>query len=106
MDAYEYGRELNYSEKGKVERQCKNLPISGTQADMLKEAMVCINDYIEENNIEAKFIFQVHDELVIKHKGREFGKVIKRIMTETANKYLNGMIEMNADLEILRTWIK
>jgi DNA polymerase I-like protein with 3'-5' exonuclease and polymerase domains len=106
LDAWSFGREIHFKDRGRVERQCKNLPISGTQADMIKEAMVNIDEYIFINNIEAKFIFQVHDELVIKHKGKEFGKVIQQIMTDTANKYLNGVVEMKATAEILHTWTK
>lgn len=50
------------------EGQLRNVPISGTQADCLKEAMVEIAKYIRENKLDEKhgvaLLSQVHDELV------------------------------------------
>lgn len=48
-----------------VEGQARNVPISGTQADCIKEAIVDICNYIEANNLkDYKWLKQVHDELV------------------------------------------
>lgn len=106
LDSRKYGRELNFKDKGRVERQCKNLPISGTQADMIKEAMVFIKKFISIYKIDAKILLQVHDELVIKHKRKELGKIFAKIMTNVANKYLSNGITMKADADTLYTWTK
>lgn len=106
LQAKAYNTYLSKSEKGTVERACKNYGISGTQADMIKEAMVDLDKYIRANGIQAKFLLQVHDELVIKHKGKDFGTTIVRIMEEAANKYLNGIVEMKASYDTLHTWTK
>ncbi len=100
---------LDFRVASDIEGEARNTRIQGTQADMLKEAMVLINQHIKNNNIWAKFIFTVHDELVIKHKGKEFGAEICRIMKETANSYLalySDNIRMNAEYQTLRTWTK
>jgi DNA polymerase-1 len=80
--------------------------ISGTQADMIKEAIGEIDKYIIDNNVDAILLLQVHDELVYKHKDEKFGEVVAKIMKETANKYLNGIIHMNAEYDTLRCWTK
>ena len=95
LDAKTFGRELSFKERSDIERAAKNYGISGTQADMIKECMVAIQSYIDINNIiDFKWLLQVHDELVFKHKRKEFGeKEIAPIITKTCNLYLKD-IEM------------
>jgi DNA polymerase I-like protein with 3'-5' exonuclease and polymerase domains len=93
LDAREQGRELSNKDKSAIGRACKNYGISGTQADMIKEAMVEVDKYAINNNIQIKWLLQVHDELVFAHKDKSFGETAGKIMVETCNKYLNG-IEM------------
>jgi DNA polymerase I-like protein with 3'-5' exonuclease and polymerase domains len=98
----------------------RNLTISGTQADMLKEAMVTLWKFIRKNNINANILIQVHDELAVRcHKdiidskqrysynGKllEFPDIVANIMTDTANLYLD-YLKMNVDYVIEETWIK
>lgn len=106
LDTRKYGDELPYKVKGKIERQCKNLPISGTQADMILESMVEIDKYGRDSNHEFKFLLQVHDELAIKHRGKGLGAEYADIMSQVANKYLNGITEMEVEFQTLHTWTK
>jgi len=46
------------------EREGANNTIQSTNADMIRIAMVRIQDYIDSNNLKSKMILQVHDELV------------------------------------------
>ncbi len=47
-----------------AERNAINTPVQGTAADMIKIAMVRINDIFEKEQFKSKMILQVHDELV------------------------------------------
>jgi DNA polymerase-1 len=47
-----------------AERAAINAPLQGTAADIIKRAMISLNRWLKEENIDAKMIMQVHDELV------------------------------------------
>ena len=50
--------------RGFAERNAINAPIQGSAADMIKVAMLRIQEDIEEQQLSGKMIMQVHDELV------------------------------------------
>lgn len=54
----------NMNERGFAERNAINAPIQGSAADMIKVAMVQIQDFLERENLKSKMILTVHDELV------------------------------------------
>ena len=54
----------NMNERGFAERNAINAPIQGSAADMIKVAMIQIQDFLERENLKSKMILTVHDELV------------------------------------------
>ena len=54
----------NRTERSFAERVAVNMPIQGTQADMIKLAMVHIHDRLKKEGYKANMLLQVHDELV------------------------------------------
>ena len=54
----------NFTVRGYAERNAINSPIQGTAADMIKLAMIKIQDAIKQEKLRSKMILQVHDELV------------------------------------------
>ena len=89
-----------------VEQEARNCIIQGTQADLLKEAMVEIDKEFTRRNVPNCLLLQVHDELVWKHKGKENGLIIPNLMGEVATKYLEGFTVMKAEAETLHHWTK
>lgn len=54
----------NYAMRNYAERQAINAPIQGSNADIIKKAMIQIFDQITKHKLSAKMLLQVHDELV------------------------------------------
>lgn len=54
----------NKIEKSAAERVAKNTPIQGSAADIVKTAMININEALKNTNSQAKLLLQVHDELI------------------------------------------
>jgi DNA polymerase-1 len=54
----------NYSTRNYAERQAINAPIQGSNADIIKKAMIQIFDQVTQHKLTAKMLLQVHDELV------------------------------------------
>lgn len=65
------------------ERIALNTPIQGTSADIIKKAMILIDDRLESEHLKSKMILQVHDELVFdtleSEKDRVF-EIVKEVM--------------------------
>ncbi|MCB0695400.1 MAG: DNA polymerase I, partial [Saprospiraceae bacterium] len=62
-------------ERSNAERMAINTPIQGTAADMIKVAMIRIQEALEAGNFRTKMILQVHDELVFDVYKPELDKV-------------------------------
>jgi DNA polymerase-1 len=65
-----------------AERMAVNTPLQGTAADMIKLAMIHIQNRLEEFGLSAKMIMQVHDELVFEVPEEELQKAISMIQNE------------------------
>lgn len=54
----------NFNERSFAERNAINSPIQGSAADMIKLAMIIINQKMKTANMQSRMVLQVHDELV------------------------------------------
>ena len=48
-----------------AERTAINAPMQGTAADIIKKAMVAVDNWLTASGLDARVILQVHDELVL-----------------------------------------
>jgi DNA polymerase-1 len=58
-------QDKNPARRAFAERQAINAPLQGTAADVMKRAMIAVDDYLRTENIPARLLLQVHDELVL-----------------------------------------
>lgn len=72
-----------------AERTAVNTPIQGSAADLIKLAMIAIDDELDKQGLEAKMILQVHDELVFDAPLREVEQV-----TALAKERMEGQMEL------------
>jgi len=65
-----------------AERTALNSPLQGTAADLIKLAMIRIDERLAAERFEAKMILQVHDELLFEASVKERGKLEKLVQEE------------------------
>lgn len=84
-------------------RIAMNSPIQGTAADIIKIAMIKVQDYLERSNIRAKMLLQVHDELIFdvhKDDAQQLEKEVKKLMENAAKL----KVKLKADSSIGDNW--
>ncbi|OGL44887.1 MAG: DNA polymerase I [Candidatus Schekmanbacteria bacterium RBG_13_48_7] len=81
-----------------AERKAINMPIQGTAADMIKIAMIQIQDYLVKNSMRSNMIIQVHDELIFeipKNELTEMKQKIKVIMENAMKLIVPVVVDLN-----------
>ena len=89
----------NFTVRGFAERNAINSPIQGSAADMIKLAMIKIDEELKAKNFKSKMLLQVHDELVFDVLKEE----LENIQPVIINAMKNALIlpnEVPADAEI------
>ncbi|AZD26873.1 DNA polymerase I [Pseudomonas chlororaphis] len=66
-------------ERAGAERTAINAPMQGTAADIIKKAMVAVDNWLMASGLDAKVILQVHDELVLEVREDLVGQVSEEI---------------------------
>lgn len=69
----------NISQKRSAERAAINAPMQGSAADIIKKAMISIDFWLKKDNIPARMIMQVHDELVFEVQNNFVDIAVKKI---------------------------
>jgi DNA polymerase I len=72
----------NQTARGNAERNAINAPIQGSAADIIKIAMIRINDKLKSENFKSKMILQVHDELIFETVESELDSLRELVITE------------------------
>lgn len=85
------------------ERVARNMPIQGTAADIIKIAMVRVDDRLKKENLRAKLILQVHDELIVECPEDESERV-RRLLQEEMENAVSLTVPLVADAAIGKTW--
>ncbi|MCK4695833.1 MAG: DNA polymerase I, partial [Candidatus Cloacimonetes bacterium] len=91
-----------------AERVATNMPIQGSAADIIKIAMINLNEKIKDNP-DIKMIIQVHDELVFEVKKDKLDFAKKLIVTEMENalpKKYSDIVPLTVDIGIGNNWFE
>ncbi len=85
------------------ERVARNMPIQGTAADIIKVAMIKVYKTLKEQNLAARLIMQVHDELIVEAPENEASQVARILKNEMENAVALS-VALTADVHSGKTW--
>jgi len=88
-----------------AERNAVNAPIQGSAADIIKVAMVRMQAALEENQLKARMIMQVHDELVFDVPVREVDQLEGLIETAMADA-VKLAVPLVVDMSTGQNWLE
>jgi DNA polymerase-1 len=94
-------RSSNAARRGNAERAAINAPMQGTAADLIKLAMIAVQEWIEGHDLRARLIMQVHDELVLEVPDGELERVraeLPRLMGGVAQLAVPLLVEVGMGL--------
>ncbi|HEX6063094.1 MAG TPA: DNA polymerase I [Longimicrobiales bacterium] len=94
-------RSSNAARRGNAERAAINAPMQGTAADLIKLAMIAVQQWIESHKLRTRLIMQVHDELVFEVPDEELQQVrgeLPRLMGGVAELAVPLLVEVGMGL--------
>lgn len=96
-------RSGNFMQRSFGERVAMNSPIQGTAADIIKIAMIRVEQSLKEQNLESRLILQVHDELLIEAKEDEV-EAVKAILEREMKGAANLAVPLEIDMHTGTNW--
>ncbi len=93
----------NFQTRAFGERVALNTPIQGSAADIIKLAMVNVYNRLLQENLKARLILQVHDELIIECPKNEQEKV-KTVLREEMENAAQLSVPLKVDMKAGRSW--
>ena len=93
----------NFRLRSQAERAAINMPIQGTAADIIKVAMINIQNAIENNQMESAMILQVHDELIFDVPDDEMSEM-ESIVGELMPSSIQLSVPLTVETKIGNNW--
>ena len=95
----------NFVVKGHAERNAVNAPIQGSAADIIKIAMINIQQKLEAQELKTKMLLQVHDELVFESPEEEIETASQLIKTEMESA-VETKVPLLVEVGVGRNWLE
>ena len=93
----------NFNLRSFGERVALNTPIQGTAADIIKLAMIRVDQALKKNKLKARLILQVHDELIVECPESEARKV-KQILTQEMEQVASLKVPLLVEAKVGGSW--
>ena len=93
----------NFMQRSFGERVAMNSPIQGTAADIMKIAMIGVNDRLKAGNMKSRLVLQVHDELLVEAWESETEEV-KKILKEEMEQAASLAVPLEIDMHTGKSW--
>lgn len=93
----------NFNLRSFAERTAMNTPIQGTAADIIKLAMVQMDEALRERQLKSRMLLQVHDELVFEVPADEL-ELMKELVPSVMEKALELSVPLKAEVSFGENW--
>lgn len=93
----------NYMQRSFGERIAMNSPIQGTAADVMKAAMVRVEQRMKVSQLQSKLLLQIHDELLVETHPDEVEQV-KKILEEEMSHALELLVPLDVEVKQGNNW--
>lgn len=93
----------NYNLRQFGERAAMNMPLQGSSADIIKIAMINVEQALKAADLEAKLILQVHDELVLDCPEKE-KEIAADILKREMENAVSLLVPLTVDVNIGQNW--
>ena len=94
-------RSNNFQKRNAAERMAVNMPVQGTAADVMKRAMIEVDEALSARELRSRMLLQVHDELIFEVPQEEvdqLAQLLREIMPTSLNLIVPLQIEVKSAL--------
>ncbi|KAF0426586.1 DNA polymerase I [Pediococcus acidilactici] len=89
----------NFSVRSFAERTAMNTPIQGSAADIIKIAMINMQNELEKRQLKTRMLLQVHDELIFEVPDEEMS-----VVKELVPKVMDSAVKLDVPLKVETSW--
>ena len=93
----------NFNLRGFAERTAVNTPLQGTAADLIKLAMIRIDQELRQRKLKSKMLLQVHDELVFEVPEAEI-ETMKQLVADRMENVQALKVPLKVDVGVGKNW--
>ena len=86
-----------------AERTAINAPVQGTAADLVKEAMIAVQNFLQQENLKSRMLMQVHDELILEVPEQE-QTIVKNKIKDLMEQMADWAVPLVVDLGLGPDW--
>ena len=94
----------NFIQRSFGERVALNMPIQGTAADIMKLAMLRVYDRLRRENLQARLIMQVHDELIVECPEAE-QEAVEKLLRQEMEQVTALAVPLTAEAHSGKYWL-
>ena len=94
----------NFIQRSFGERVALNMPIQGTAADIMKLAMLRVYDRLRRENLQARLIMQVHDELIVECPEAE-QEAVEKLLRQEMEQVTALAVPLTAEAHSGKNWL-
>ena len=85
------------------ERVAMNTPLQGTESDIIKIAMIQIDEKLNKLNLKSKMILQIHDELIFECPKEEID-IVSNILKEIMENIVKLNVPLTINIDVGKSW--